>query len=93
VPDVPTIAEQGYPGFDSTSWQGLFVPAATPKDIVQRLSQEAVKALRAPEVLQKLPALGQEPVGSTPEQFEQQFRSDVAKFVKIVREARIPAQD
>ena len=93
VPEVPTIAEQGFPGFDSTSWQGLFAPAGTPREVLQRLSQESVKALRTPEVLQKLPALGQEPVGSTPEQFEMQFRSDVAKFVKIVKEARIPPQD
>jgi tripartite-type tricarboxylate transporter receptor subunit TctC len=93
VPDVPTIAEQGYPGFDSSSWQGLFAPAATPKEIVQRLSSESVKALRAPEVLQKLPALGQLPVGSTPEQFDQQFRSDIAKFVKVVKDAGIPPQD
>jgi tripartite-type tricarboxylate transporter receptor subunit TctC len=93
VPDVPTIAEQGYPGFDSSSWQGLFAPAATPRDVVQRLSVESVKALRTPDVLAKLPALGQVPVGSTPEQFDKQFRSDIANFVKVVKEAGIPPQD
>ena len=93
MPDVPTIAESGFPGFDSTSWQGLFVPAATPRDVVQRLSTEAVKALHSPDVTQKLPSLGQLPVGSTPEQFDTQFRSDVAKFEKVVRDARLPPQD
>lgn len=93
MPDVPTIAESGFPGFDSTSWQGLFAPAATPRDVVQRLSAEAVKALHSPEVTQKLPALGQLPVGSTPEQFDAQFRADVTKFEKVVRDARLPAQD
>jgi tripartite-type tricarboxylate transporter receptor subunit TctC len=93
MPDVPTIAEGGFPGFDSTSWQGFFVPAATPRDVVQRLSAESVKALNAPEVLQKLPALGQLPVGSTPEQFDAQFRADVAKFQKVVRDAKLPPQD
>ena len=93
MPDVPTIAESGFPGFDSTSWQGLFVPAATPRDVVQRLSAEAVKALHSPDVTQKLPSLGQLPVGSTPEQFDTQFRSDVAKFEKVVRDARLPPQD
>mgnify|MGYP003351875553 CR=1 FL=1 len=93
MPEIPTIAEQGYPGFDSSSWQGLFAPAATPKDIVQRLSAESVKGLKSPDVLQRLPALGQVPVGSTPDEFEAQFKSDVAKFIRIVREAKLPMQD
>ena len=93
MPDVPTVAESGFPGFDLTSWQGLFAPAATPRDLVQRLSSEAVRALHSPEVTQKLPALGQLPVGSTPEQFETQFRADVTKFAKVVRDARLPPQD
>jgi tripartite-type tricarboxylate transporter receptor subunit TctC len=93
MPDVPTIAESGFPGFDSSSWQGLFVPAATPRDVVSRLAVEAVKALNSPEVTQKLPSLGQLPVGSSPEQFDAQFRSDVAKFARVVRDARLPPQD
>ena len=93
MPDVPTVAESGFPGFDATSWQGLFVPAATPRDLVQRLNAEAVKALRSEDVLQKIPALGQLPVGSTPEQFEAQFRADITKFAKVVKDARLPPQD
>lgn len=93
LPDIPTIAEQGFPGFDSITWLGLFAPASTPREVVQRLYAESVKALNTPEVLQKLPALGRVPVGSTPEQFEAKFRADIAKFRKIVRDARIPAQD
>ncbi|MSQ50436.1 MAG: tripartite tricarboxylate transporter substrate binding protein [Betaproteobacteria bacterium] len=93
MPDVPTIAESGFPGFDAASWQGLFAPAATPRELVQRLSAEAVKALHSPEVTQKLPALGQLPVGSTPEQFDAQFRADINKFAKVVKDARLPPQD
>jgi len=93
MPEVPTIAESGFPGFDSSSWQGLFAPAATPRDVVQRLSAEAVKALKSPDVLQKIPTLGQLPVGSTPEQFEAQFRADINKFAKVVKDARLPPQD
>jgi tripartite-type tricarboxylate transporter receptor subunit TctC len=93
MPEVLTIAEQGYPGFDSGSWQGLFAPAGTPREIVQRLSAEAVKGLRSPDVLQRLPALGQVPVGSTPDEFEAQFKADIEKFLKVVKVARIPAQD
>jgi len=92
-PDVPTVAEAGVPGFDSGSWQGLFVPANTPRDIIQRIQVEAVKALRMPDVRDRLPALGQEPVGSTPDEFEAKFKADIAKFVRIVKEARIPLQD
>ena len=69
------------------------MPVATPRELVQRLNAEAVKALHSPDVTQKLPTLGQLPVGSTPEQFEKQFRADIAKFEKVVRDARIPPQD
>jgi tripartite-type tricarboxylate transporter receptor subunit TctC len=93
MPDIPTIAEQGYAGFDSSSWQGVFTTAGTPRDIVQRLSTEAVKGLRAPDVLARLPSLGQEPVGSTPEEFEAKFKSDIAKFIEIAKKANIPLQD
>jgi tripartite-type tricarboxylate transporter receptor subunit TctC len=93
LPEVPTIAESGLPGFEITSWQGLFVPANTPRDIVMRIQTEAAKALNAPDVRARLPGLGQEPVGSTPDEFNAKFRSDMTKFGGIVKAARIPYQD
>jgi tripartite-type tricarboxylate transporter receptor subunit TctC len=92
-PELPTIAEGGYPGFDSTSWQGLFVAAGTPRELVLRLQREAVSALSAPEARARLPGLGQEFVGSTAEAFDLKFRADMARFARIVREAKIPLQD
>jgi tripartite-type tricarboxylate transporter receptor subunit TctC len=93
LPDVPTVAESGVPGFDSTSWQGLFAPSGTPRDIVLRLQRETAKALNAPEVRERLMGLGGQIVASTPEEFEAKFRADLAMFARIIREARIPLQD
>src|SRR5690606_26618120 len=93
LPDVPTISEAALPGFDVTSWQGLFVPANTPPDIVKRIQVEASKVLNMPDVRARLPALGQKPVGSTPDEFRVQYQSDIAKFADIVKAAGIPVQD
>ncbi len=93
LPDLPTVAEQGVPGFDAASWQGFFVPANTPRDVVQRLYQEARKALDAPDVRARLKAFVAEPVVSTPEAFARKFKDDVAKFAKIVKDANIPMQN
>jgi tripartite-type tricarboxylate transporter receptor subunit TctC len=92
-PEVPTLAESGVPNFESSCWQGLFVAAGTAPDTVRRLQQDAVQSLKAPEVLERLPVLGQVPVGSTPEAFEAKFRTDLLRFARIVRDARIPPQD
>jgi tripartite-type tricarboxylate transporter receptor subunit TctC len=93
LPEVPTIAEEGIAGFESVGWQGLFVPAKTPSAIVERLHHEAVKALNAPEVRERIIASGQEPVGGTPGEFEARFKADLAKFARIVKDAGIPPQD
>jgi tripartite-type tricarboxylate transporter receptor subunit TctC len=93
MPELPTVAEQGVPGFDAGSWQGFFVPANTPRDIVQRLYQETKKALDAPDVRERLKAFVSEPVASTPDAFAQRFKDDVAKFAKIVKDANIPMQN
>jgi tripartite-type tricarboxylate transporter receptor subunit TctC len=92
LPDVPTVAET-IPGFESSSWQGFFVPASTPRDVVATIQRETAKALKAPDVLDRLKAGGNEAVGSTPEEFDARFRADIAKFAKIVKDARIPTQD
>jgi len=93
LPDVPTVAESGLAGFESSSWQGWFVPAHTPPDIVNIIQQRAKAALAAPDVLERLRLSGNEAVGSTPAEFEQRFKADLAKFAKIVKEAHIPLQD
>jgi tripartite-type tricarboxylate transporter receptor subunit TctC len=92
LPDLPTVAEQGVPGFDMGSWQGFFVPAKTPNEIVLRLQQEARKALEAPDVRERLKTFVAEPVGSSPEEFARKFKDDVAKYSKIVKDAKIPLQ-
>jgi len=93
LPDVPTVAESGLVGFESSSWQGWFVPANTPREVVGVIQQGAKAALVAPDVLERLRITGNEAVGSTPDEFEQRFKADLAKFAKIVKEAHIPAQD
>jgi tripartite-type tricarboxylate transporter receptor subunit TctC len=91
-PDVPTVAET-LPGFESTTWVGLFVPAKTPREIVDAIHRATVKGLAAADVRERLASISSEPVGSTPEQFKAKVDADVAKFTKIVKEARIPLQE
>ena len=85
APDLPTIAESGLPGFDINTWFGLFVPAKTPQPIVLRLHDEFVKALNAPDVREKMLALGAEPVGNTPAQFAAYIRSESEKYAKVIQ--------
>jgi tripartite-type tricarboxylate transporter receptor subunit TctC len=93
VPDVPTIAESGVPGFDSSSWQGWFVPAGTPSDVIALIQREAAKALKMPEVRARMDATANEVVGSTAEQFALRYKTDLAQFAKVVKDAGIPLQD
>jgi tripartite-type tricarboxylate transporter receptor subunit TctC len=92
LPNVPTVAET-IPGFETTSWHGFFVAAGTPRDIVLLLQRETAKALKHPDVIERLRAVGIEGVGSTPEEFNDRFRADIAKFAKIIADAKIPKQD
>ncbi|HEY7662115.1 MAG TPA: tripartite tricarboxylate transporter substrate binding protein [Xanthobacteraceae bacterium] len=93
LPDVPTVAESGLAGFESSSWQGWFVPANTPPAIVGAIQQAAKSALAAPDLRERLRITGNEAVASTPAEFDARFRADLAKFAKIVREAHISPQD
>jgi tripartite-type tricarboxylate transporter receptor subunit TctC len=92
MPNVPTVGET-IPGFESTSWQGYFVPAGTPREIVVKLQQETAKVLKLPDVIERLRAGGNEGVGSTPEEFDARFRADIVKFAKIIADAKIPKLD
>jgi tripartite-type tricarboxylate transporter receptor subunit TctC len=83
--EVPTIAEQGFPGVEATAWYGVLAPAGTPKPVVTRLHGELVKVLKQPDVVQRLDGLGFEIVGSTPEQFGAYIKSEIVKWAKVVR--------
>jgi tripartite-type tricarboxylate transporter receptor subunit TctC len=92
LPEVPTVAEAAIPGFEAAGWQGYFVPAGTPREIVERIQREAAAAIALPDTQARLKAMGNEPVASTPDEFGVKFRADVAKFQQVVREAGIPPQ-
>ena len=85
APDIPTVAESGVPGFEAVSWQGVVVPAGTPRVIVNRLHGEVAKALQSPEVSQRLIAEGTTPGGITPDVFAAYIRSEIAKWAKVVK--------
>lgn len=87
VPDVPTVAESGLPGFEALQWFGIVAPAGTPKEIVARLSGEIVKILRLPDVRERMSGLGAEVVASTPEQFAVFQKADTAKWARVVKES------
>ena len=85
LPDVATIAESGFPKFEATAWYGVHAPAKTPKPIVNRLNNEFVKALKMPDIRDRLGALGFELVGSTPEHYASYIRSEIKKWEKVVK--------
>jgi tripartite-type tricarboxylate transporter receptor subunit TctC len=87
LPDVPTIAELGYPGYEISSWQGVFAPAGTPKEIVAKINGEIVRMVNAPEVRVRISQEGADPVGSTPDEFAVRVRSEIAKWSKVIKDA------
>ena len=92
LPDVPTVAEAGVPGYDSGAWFGLVAPANTPKDLVAKLSRETARILKLPDVSARLADLGAEAVGSTPEQFSAHIKAEIAKWAKVIRDANVELQ-
>ena len=91
APDLPTIAEQGFPEFEATSWYGLVAPAGTPAAIVDRLHGEIVKALREPDVREKIAGLGADPVGNTPAEFAALQHAETVRWTRVARQANIHA--
>ena len=85
LPNVPTIAESGLPGFEATSWFGVLAPAGTPKEIVDKLSHAIAKALQTPEMKDRLAAQGAEAVGNTSEQFAAHIKEEIDKWAKVVK--------
>jgi tripartite-type tricarboxylate transporter receptor subunit TctC len=91
VPDVPTVAEQGYPGFETTQWYGLNAPAKTPPAIIRRLSDEAAKAAKQPSVAERFAVDSAEAVGSTPQEYAEFIAREQARWGEVVRKAGIKA--
>jgi tripartite-type tricarboxylate transporter receptor subunit TctC len=89
LPDVPTLAESGFPGFEASVWYGLVAPAATPKAVVVRLHAEVQKALQTPEVRERMAAVGGVVLPGSSEQFAALIRSDRLRYAKVVRDANI----
>ncbi len=92
LPDVPTVAESGLPGFDAPAWNGVLVPARTPPAIINKLHAELVKDLMLPDVLERIALLGFEPVGNTPQEYGVFLRAELAKWAKLAKEIGAKAE-
>jgi tripartite-type tricarboxylate transporter receptor subunit TctC len=91
LPDLPTIAESGMPGFETTSWHGILVPARTPKTIAARLHDELVKMLAQPDVRARFTSEGIDAIGNTPHEFATYIHAETVKYAKVIRQAGIKA--
>ncbi len=92
LPDVPSIAEAGLPGYEATQWFGLLAPAGTPRPVIDRLYQESSRALRSADMKERMTAEGLEVVGSTPEEFASYIRSETEKWTQVIKAAGIKPQ-
>ncbi len=92
MPDLPTIAEAGVPGYNTSAWFGLVAPAGTPRPVIDKLAAETQRILKLPDVSERLSALGAEPVGERPEQFAAHIKAEIAKWAKVIREANVALQ-
>ena len=92
MPELPTIAESGLPGFSASGWYGVMAPVATPKDIVARLNAEITRTLRSPDVSERLNSMAAEPAPGTPEQFGAFIRSEIEKWAKVVKATNMKAE-
>jgi tripartite-type tricarboxylate transporter receptor subunit TctC len=92
LPDVPTMTQAGYPDVAGESWFAVVVPAGTPRDIIALLQRDIAQAIIRPDMQERLATLGYEPVASTPEECAARFRTEIAKWGKVIGEAGIKAQ-
>ena len=92
LPEVPTVAELGFPGYEISSWQGVFAPAGTPKAVVDKLGAEIVALVKSPEVTARIRKEGADPIASTPAQFAARFQSEVDKWAKVIKAAGLATQ-
>src|SRR5262249_41079125 len=91
--DLPTMAEQGFPGFDSTAWFGLMAPAGAPAPIIARLHQGTVKILARPDVRKRFDELGMEVIGNTPAEFADVIKSEIPVWARIIKASGAKATD
>jgi tripartite-type tricarboxylate transporter receptor subunit TctC len=89
LPDVPTIAEAGVPGYEVDVWYGLFAPRGTPKNVVAKIAAEVSRSVKSPELQERLNGLGVEAAGTTPAEFKTLFSKEIEKWAKVVTAARI----
>jgi len=92
LPELPTISESGVKGYDNSSWSAVGAPAGTPREIVSKLNAELSAILKLPDVREKSAGVGADIIGGTPEQFGDYLKSEIAKFARVVKEAKISAQ-
>ncbi len=92
LPELPSIDEAGVKGYDNSSWSAVAAPAGTPKEIIAKLNSELNQILKLPDIQEKQAAVGAVIIGGTPEQFGEYLRSEIAKFARVVKEAKISAQ-
>jgi tripartite-type tricarboxylate transporter receptor subunit TctC len=92
APDIPTVAESGYPDFDVDFWYGLLAPAATPREIIAKLNQDITQILNMPEMRETLSSQGLQPVTGTPEQFGALIKDDLARWANVIKAAGITAE-
>lgn len=92
LPDVPTVAEQGVPGYDVRSWAGLMAPAGTPKPVIDKLNAETLKAIQLPHVKTRLEEMGGDVRGSTPDEMKNMVAFETQKWTQVVKNAKIPKQ-
>jgi tripartite-type tricarboxylate transporter receptor subunit TctC len=85
--DVPTFIESGFPGFRVLTWNGLMAPAGTPRDITDRIAREVVRAVKDPQIAEKLAGIGVDPLGNTPDEFAAMIGADIALWKEAVRAA------
>ncbi len=89
LPDLPTIAEAGVPGYEATSWNGVHVAAGVPRGVTSKLHAELLKIVSFPDVRERMGNLGMEPVGNTSEQFAQAVSADIARWTKVIRDSNV----
>ena len=92
MPELPTVAESGVPGFESFTWLGLFVPAGTPKEIVARIGVGILRVVNLPEVRERLIALGGDPAAGAADQLAARLAGDIAKYARIIRDSGYKAE-
>jgi len=89
APEIPTVAESGVPGYESTLWYALLAPAATPQPVMRRLHAETVKAIRLPGVVEQISALGAQPIGNSPQEVTKFLQSEITRWTRLIEQAGI----